>query len=181
LASPGGALGHDLRRAQPTLRFLCRQGASAPGADPAGPARPHRRVQQANHRLIGGIDRDRRVQKKSRRPAIAGRTQPSPRRRPTAEIDLGGVLRHDDPLPVTAFPGTPTQGRDNFPGAHLRRIKKPVRCNLARPIAADLAQAQRSSGYNPVKQPSTARRTSRIAEFTNPLTWHHRRSPPNPI
>src|SRR5271169_5395917 len=120
------------------------------------------------------------MQKKSRCLAIARRTQPAPRPRPTAEIDLGRVLRHDDPLFVTAFPGTPTQRRDNLAGADLRRIKKPVRRNLARPIAADLAQAQRPHGDDPIKQPSTTRRAPRIPNFTNPLTWHHRRYPSTP-
>jgi hypothetical protein len=143
------------------LRFLLCHSAFAPGADPPGAARPDRGLQQADNRLVGGVDRYRRMQKKSRRLAIPRRTQPATRPRPAAEIDLGRVLRHDDPLSATAFPSAPIQGRNDLPGAHLPRIKKPMRRNFAGPIAPNLAQAQRSSRNNPLKQPSPARRTAR--------------------
>src|SRR5205085_4035061 len=60
---------------------------------------------------ISGIDRNCRMQKKPRRLVIGHRTQPSDAPSPAAEINLGGVLRHDHPPPATAFPVCTVHGQ----------------------------------------------------------------------
>jgi hypothetical protein len=52
------------------------------------------------------------------------------------------------------------QRLDDLARTHLRRSEKPMRRDLTRPIAANLAQHQRAGGNDPVKQPSAARRAS---------------------
>ena len=93
---------------------------------------------------------------------------------PAGEIDLRGVLRHDHPPAAAAFPGPPRQRRDDLRSRHLRRIKKAVRRNLARPIAANPAQHQTPGGDDLIKQPRPALRPPHIPKLTNPLARHHR-------
>src|SRR5467141_4043347 len=135
LAGSGRPLGHRLCGAQPALRFLLLQTALAPRRDPlADRAGPDRRVEQPDHRLVLGIDGHRSVDEKTRRLAVAGRTQAAARPIAPAEIDLRGILNRDNPPPAAALTGAPPpaaaltgappQRPDNLCRAHPRRIEK---------------------------------------------------------
>src|SRR5207244_10264562 len=152
-----------------------RQSALAPRREPlADRARPDRRVEHTDYRLVLGIDGHRGVDEKTRRLAIAGRTQAVARPIAPAEIDLGRILNRDNPPPAAALTGAPPQRPNHLRRTHPRRIEKAVRRNLPRPIAANRPQDQRSGGHDPLKKPRPALRPADIPENPNTLGADHR-------
>ena len=84
-------------RLDPADRFLLFNRARPARPRRLGGACPDARMHDAEQRLVVDIDRYHRMTEKTRRFAVAGRSETPPPAMPAAEIDLGGVLRRYDP------------------------------------------------------------------------------------
>jgi hypothetical protein len=84
-------------------------------------AGPDMRVQKTKNSLRLAIDGDQGMDEKPCRNPITGGSKPATIDLPTGEIDLGGVLRDDNPPPRGCREGAPRQGSQHLPAGHRRR------------------------------------------------------------
>src|SRR5712671_98174 len=130
-------------------------------------SRPDFRMHDAEQRLVIGINRNHRMAEEPLRLAIAGWPQALALVITAAEVDLGGVVRRDDPSPCAGLCGSSGGRREYLVGGHMRRIQKTTCRQFSSPVASDHAQHQRTGGYHLLKHPRPRRSTTRISEISD--------------
>src|SRR6202163_3650201 len=139
-------------------------------------SRPDACVQYAEQCLVIDIDCHHHMAEKPRRYPVPGRPEIVPLAMPTAEVDLGSVLRrHDAPSGTGRCRSSPDRP-ENLLRCHICRPQKTAGRHLARPIASNLVQNQRAGGHHPLKQRRSGRFSTYISKSTDaePFIATHR-------
>jgi len=114
------------------------------------------------------------MDEKTGRNPIAGRSKPTAIGLSAGEIDLGGVLRDNNPTPRGRREAAPGQGAQHLLAAHRWGRQKTVDRQFAGTRLTQLADHQRSGRRHPFNQLGAERRSSCIPEIAQrPRPFHH--------
>ena len=146
--------GLGAREPAPTLLVLGR--ALVMVAGPLRIARPDLGSSDADHRPRVGLDDDLRMDEEAGAHAVTAGAEPFAAARTSGEVDLGRVLRDDDPPPLGRLGGARDRWGQDRRGIDVVVAEIAVDRRLPRAVAADRFQHQRVRLDDPVDEPCPA-------------------------
>ncbi len=164
-----GSLGQlrcrTLRPFQPTDALLVFQRAAVCRGDLVRTC-PYPGTQQTENGACLAVDGDLRMDEEPGGNAVPCRPESTAPLLAAGEIDLGGVLRHDDPAPSAGGSGAACQGLHDLDGCDRRRRQEAMDRNLTRAIKAKPADDQRPGFHHPFDQCAAHCRPTSIPKMT---------------